>query len=120
MRFTYDEIKKVIEEEWEMLAIDPYPEDRLYEMADGFVPIYYGEIIKDWQEMDHEYTDNWKEQYGGVIPEEVGITALMTTDLAQYYSDTTLEIYEEVKKEKEDLDKCRLGCVCSSEEKEDN
>jgi hypothetical protein len=102
MRFNYDEIKKCIEDEWEMLSIDPFPEDRLTEMADGFVPIYYGDIIKDWQEMDHEYTDNWKEQYGGVIPEEVGITALMTSDLAEYYRDTTLEIYGEIKDEKED------------------
>jgi len=102
MRFTYDEIKKVIEEEWEMLSINPFPEDRLYEMADGFLPIYYGEIIKDWQEMPMEYTDRWKEQYGGVIPEELGITALMTTDLAGYYSDITLEIYDEIKEGKED------------------
>jgi hypothetical protein len=102
MRFNYDEIKKVIEEEWEELIEDTYPEDRLAEMADGFVPIYYGEIIEDWQKMDHEYTDNWKEQYGGVIPEEVGITALMTSDLAEYYRDTTLKIYQELKDEKED------------------
>jgi hypothetical protein len=49
-----------------------------------------------------EYTDNWKEQYGGIIPEEVGITALMTSDLYDYYRNTTLGIYEELKKEKED------------------
>jgi hypothetical protein len=102
MRFNYDEIKKAIEEEWEMLSDDAYPEDRLTEMADGFVPIYYGDIIKDWQEMDHEYTDNWKEHYGETIPQELGITALMTSDLADYYRDTTLEIYQELKDEKED------------------
>jgi hypothetical protein len=102
MRFNYDEIKKAIEEEWEELAEDTYPEDRLAEMADGFVPIYYGEIIKDWVDMPSEYTDNWKEQYGGVIPEEVGITALMTTDLYDYYHATTNEIYQEILKDKED------------------
>jgi hypothetical protein len=102
MRFTYDEIKKAIEDEWEELTEDAYPEDRLGEMAEGFVPIYYGEIIKDWQEMPHEYTDNWKEHYGETIPEAVGITALMTSDLHEYYRDTTTEIYHEILKEKED------------------
>ncbi len=102
MRFNYNEIKNAILEEWEELIEDTYPEDRLAEMADGFVPIYYGEIIKDWTEMPMEYTDNWKEQYGGIIPEEVGITALMTSDLYDYYRNTTLGIYEELKKEKED------------------
>lgn len=102
MRFTNSEIRSVILDEWEMLSINPWPEDRLTEIAEGFVPIYYGEIIKDWQDMPHEYTDNWKEQYGGVIPKEVGITALMTTDLYEYYRDTTTEIYHEIKKEKED------------------
>jgi hypothetical protein len=102
MRFTYAEIKSVILNEWEMLSNDAYPEDRLTEMAEGFVPIYYGEIIKDWQDMPHEYTDNWKEQYGGIIPEEIGITALMTSDLYEYYRDTTTGIYEEIKKDKED------------------
>jgi len=102
MRFNYDEIKKCIEDEWEELAEDTYPEDRLAEMADGFVPIYYGEIIKDWAEMPHEYNDNWKQQYSETIPEEIGITALMATDLYEYYHATTSEIYQELKKEKED------------------
>jgi hypothetical protein len=102
MRFTYDEIKKAIEDEWEELTEDTYPEDRLGEMAEGFVPIYYGEIIKDWTEMPHEYTDNWKEHYGESVPEAVGITELMTSDLHEYYRDTTTEIYQEILKEKED------------------
>jgi len=102
MRFTYDEIKKAIEEEWGELADDVYPEDRLEEMADGFVPIYDNEIISDWAEMPNEYTDNWKEQYEGTLPPELGITALMATDLYSYYRATTLEIYQELKDEKED------------------
>lgn len=102
MRFNYDEIKQVIVDEWEMLSSDSYTEDRLTEIADGFVPVYYGEIIKDWQEMDHEYTDNWKEHYGEKLPEQLGITDLMTIDLHEYYRDTTTEIYHKILKEKED------------------
>lgn len=102
MRFTYAEIKSVILDEWEMLTNDAYPEDRLTEMAEGFVPIYYGEIIRDWQDMPHEYTDNWKEHYGQAVPEQVGITELMTSDLYEYYRDTTTGIYHEIKKDKED------------------
>jgi hypothetical protein len=102
MRFNYEEIKSAILDEWEMLSIDPWPEDRLTEMAEGFVPIYHGEIIKDWAEMPSEYDDNWKEQYGGILAKEIGITALMATDLYEYYRDTTTEIYHGIKKEKED------------------
>jgi hypothetical protein len=102
MRFNYDDIKSAILDEWEELTEDSYPEDRLGEMAEGFVPIYYGDIIKDWTEMPNEYTDNWKEHYAETIPEEVGITALMTSDLHEYYRATTNEIYEELKTEKED------------------
>jgi hypothetical protein len=101
MRFNYHEIKEAIEEEWEELTESSYPEDRLMELAESFVPIYYGDIIKDWSEMPSEYDDNWKEQYGGVIPEQVGITALMTTDLYEYYRDTTTDIYHQIKKEKD-------------------
>jgi hypothetical protein len=101
MRFNYQEIKDAILEEWEELTESSYPEDRLMEMAEGFVPIYYGDIIKDWSEMPSEYGDNWKEQYGGVIPKDVGITALMTTDLYEYYRDTTTDIYHQIKKEKD-------------------
>jgi hypothetical protein len=102
MRFNYNEIKNAILEEWEELAESAYPEDRLGEMAEGFAPIYYAEIIKDWAEMPSEYTDNWKEQYGGILPEEVGITALMTSDVHEYYRDTTTQIYHDILKEKED------------------
>lgn len=102
MRFNYTEIKELLEDEWDALTKDANADDRLAEIADGLVPIYYGEIIKDWAEMPMEYTDNWKEQYGGIIPEEIGITALMATDLYQYYRDTTDEIFQELLKEKED------------------
>jgi len=101
MRFTREEIKKTIEEEWDQLVDDIYPEDRLEEMADGFVPIYYNEIISDWTEMPSEYTDYWKDQYDGTIPAEMGITALMATDLYSYYRDTTLDVYKEMKEEKD-------------------
>jgi hypothetical protein len=29
--------------------------------------------------MPSEYDDNWKEQYGGILAKEIGITALMAT-----------------------------------------
>jgi hypothetical protein len=102
MYFSRNEIKAELTNKWEEIIDNTYPEDVLTEMADGFVPVYYENIIKDWTEMPSEFNDRWKEHYGTNVPEEVGITALMTSDLYEYYRDTTLEIYQEIQDEKED------------------
>lgn len=102
MRFNYTQIKQLLEDEWDELTKQSDADHWLTEIADGLVPIYHGEIIADWAEMPSEYDDNWKEQYGEAIPKEVGITALMATDLYEYYRSTTYEIYRELLKKKED------------------
>ena len=93
---TYDQIKAEILDNLEQLKETPYPEDLLLELADSNTPVYYGEIISEWQSMPSEYDDRWQET-------EVGpglmIMQLMQIDLALYYQEQFLEVWEEVKSE---------------------
>lgn len=98
MRFTKEEIKKILEENWQQIENATYPEDVLTEWADGFVPIYNHEIIRDWQEMPSEFVDNWQE-YG--IGCDTGIISLMALDLFAYYQATTEECYREISEQLE-------------------
>ena len=94
----YSDIKKELIEQWEELNKSGYPDDLLTEMADSACPIYYGEIVKDWQEMPNEFTDNWQE----FIEPTQGTTifSLMSADLFNYYQSEYTRVYEEIKKEK--------------------
>jgi hypothetical protein len=98
MHFTRDEIKNDLLENWEQISSHAYPEDLLQEFSDGYVPIYYHEILKDWTEMPNDYTDRWQEI--GSSPED-GIFKLMGWDLWFYYQELTVEIYNEIKDAKE-------------------
>lgn len=98
MRFTENDIRAEILQDWETLESSQYPEDLLSEWADSAVPIYNNDIIEDWQEMPSDYDDSWKE-YGN--PEDNGIISLMRIDLFAYYYDTYTKIYREILDEKE-------------------
>jgi hypothetical protein len=80
----------------EQLKQMPHTEELISELADSNTPIYYGEIISEWQSMPSEYDDRWQET-------EVGpgrqIMQLMQIDLALYYYEQFLEVWEEVKSE---------------------
>lgn len=58
-------------------------EDNISEYADGLVPIYYNEIVKEWQENGecHEMT---KEVAGEYAPDS-DIYAMMSSDLFYHY-----------------------------------
>ena len=94
----YSDIKLQLIEQWEELENSKYPEDLLREMADSACPIYYGEIIKDWQEMPTRFTDTWQE----FIEPTQGTTifSLMSADLFNYYDSEYNRIYDEIEKEK--------------------
>ena len=59
MQMNYSDIKQELKDNWEQLADNPYATDLVNEFAESAIPIYYSEIIKDWQEMPHEYNDTW-------------------------------------------------------------
>lgn len=97
MRFTYEEIKAELKQH-----LDEVNQDNLNEWADGFVPVYYNEIIKDWQEMPSDYGDRWREIY--VDTADATITHLMAHDLFLYYLDQCETAYTELTAEREEVD----------------
>ena len=95
---THAEIKAEIMDNLERLKDSPYPEDLLNELADGNTPIYYSDIISEWQEMPSEFNDIGRELG---VSGEPQIMNLMQDDLAIYYQQQFSEIWEEVKEEQE-------------------
>lgn len=74
-------------------------EDYIHEYADGLVPVYYNEIVKEWSENPdcHEMTVNALGEYG-----EGGIYNMMMSDLYFMYFErlgadyqALLDLYEE-------------------------
>lgn len=99
MNWNIDDIEEEIRGNWAQLKDNAYPDDLLTEWADSACPIYYSDIIKDWQEMPNEFTDKWQEFYEP--NNETTIFYLMSLDLGEYYRDAYLRIYEVIKNEKE-------------------
>jgi hypothetical protein len=59
--------------------------DRVGEWIDGYLPIYNNQIMKEWQDMPHEYDDRGGQELG--TDGSIGIIGLMSLDLYLYYSD---------------------------------
>lgn len=113
MYFSDDKIKGDILDSWEAFkdAGENFISDNLTQMADSAVPIYNGDIIKDWAEMPSEFDDSWQE----LSPnrEEITIVNLMRLDLYNYYQDAYRRIYQEVLAEE-------LRLAEEAEEEEEN
>lgn len=103
MRFTFEEIKKDLNDNWEeFVGLDEQDaSDKLIEYADGYIPVYNHEIIKDWAEMPAEFEDSWKDLIGDEILDR-GIVSLMSIDLMTFYMEETTRAYNEIKSEKEE------------------
>jgi len=81
-----------------------YLSDSLNELVDSYLPVYYGEIIKEWQEMPHEYDNRGAHELGAQLP--INIQDLMGLDLYLYYSDLVNTYAQEYATGQEiDLDK---------------
>lgn len=101
MRFTFQEIKKDLADNWAEFN-EQNADDKIIEYADGYCPIYTNEVIKEWAEMPSEFNDSWQDQLGGDWNAyDRGIVSLMSIDLFTYYCDTTTRAYDELKEEKE-------------------
>lgn len=98
MRFTFEEIKKIVTDEIDVLTRD---DEYSASLADSLVPVYYNEILKDWAEMPSEFNDSHQEVGHA---DEFTVFDLMRQDLFFYYQheiDTALtavraELGEEV------------------------
>jgi hypothetical protein len=100
MYFSNSAIKDDVLSHWEQLTEKAYPEDLLTELAESACPVYYSDIISDWQEMPNEFTDSWQEFTEAT--QETTIFTLMGWDLWNYYQDAYQKAFEEVSKEKEE------------------
>jgi hypothetical protein len=69
------------------------------EWIDGYLPIYYNQIAKEWQEMPSEYNDRGHTELG--MGQEVTIYNLMSLDLYLYYTDIFNEAIAELEEEME-------------------
>lgn len=97
MRFTDTEIRADLLDAYDEIRGAAFPDDLLVERADGYVPVYNNEIIKDWQEMPSEFDDAWLE-FGEDASR--GIVRLMSVDLFCYYESQTRAIWDEIVAEK--------------------
>jgi hypothetical protein len=91
-----DEIKQALADGEELSDIG----DNSHEYVDGYMPIYYNEIINEWQNMPSDYDNEGIDQYG--LPEEVTIYNLMSLDLLNYYSNLFSEALSDVESESDD------------------
>lgn len=96
MRFTYEEIKKELKENY-----DEINSDDLAEWADGFVPVYYNEIMRDWAEMPSEFSERWRE-FTCEITFDTTICGLMAQDLYFYYLEQCERAFRELQEEAEE------------------
>jgi hypothetical protein len=99
MRFTFNEIKKDLLDNWAEFT-EQNADDKITEYADGYCPIYNNEIIQDWAEMPSEFNDSWRESCDGLS----GIIAMMSYDLFTFYLSETTRAYDQLKKEREEND----------------
>lgn len=91
----YNELKAEMLSEWD--TVDHYD---LEQHASDLTPIYYSDIIEQWQGLTMEESDTWRE-HGHEITPETTITNLMAIDLFYYYLEAVNRAYGELKGEKE-------------------
>lgn len=76
-------------------------QDNSGEWVDGYLPVYYNEIVEQWQKMPSEYNDRGAAEFGH-LGQEVTIYNLMSLDLYAYYLDIFNEAIAELEEELED------------------
>ena len=74
-------------------------EGNSHEWIDGYLPIYYNQIVREWQEMPSEYNDRGRAEMGA--GDEFTIYSLMSLDLYIYYTDLFNEVIAELEEEGE-------------------
>jgi flavodoxin len=75
--------------------------DNSGEWIDGYLPVYYNQIVQEWQEMPSEYNDRGAAELGINKDNENHIYNLMSLDLYLYYNDIFNKAIEELEEELE-------------------
>jgi hypothetical protein len=86
-----DEFKTEIEKGY--VTLDEI-RDNSGEWIDGYLPIYYNQIVEEWQAMPSEYNDRGALELGH--DSEATIYNLMSLDLYLYYTDIFNEALAEL------------------------
>ena len=89
-----EEIRTAIKESQETLE---KVHDNLHEWVDNYLPIYYNEIVEEWQKMPASYDDRGRAELGA--REDFTIHHLMSLDLFLYYTDLFIEAVAELEEE---------------------
>jgi hypothetical protein len=71
--------------------------DRLGEFVDSALPIYYSDIIAEWQQMPSDYDGRGVLDFG--LPAEPTVYSLMLGDLYAYYYDLMTTALDELESE---------------------
>lgn len=79
-------LKKRIADNWEEYGDTPYDSDFIVGFAESEIPVYYGDIIEQWQQLPIEHSNR-------------AIFDLMTTDLFNYYTDRTSELLDLIRRQ---------------------
>jgi hypothetical protein len=95
---TYADIKEELQDELDELLESPYPEDYLHQLAETCTPDRYFEIVEQWSDMPMEHSDQWRELN---IDPRTNIAGRMKIDLYLYYRALYLEVFEDLKHERE-------------------
>jgi hypothetical protein len=74
--------------------------DNSGQYVDSYLPVYNGEIVREWQEMPSDYDDRGALELG--LGQEISIINLMTLDLYLYYSDLFSQALSDVESEMEE------------------
>ena len=77
-------------------------QDNSGEWVDGYLPVYYNQIVQEWQEMPSEYNDRGAAELGSMG--ETTIYGLMSLDLYLYYTDIFNEAIAELEEELENAE----------------
>jgi hypothetical protein len=74
-------------------------EDALHEITDSIMPIYYNDIIGEWQAMPSEYNGEGVSQFGMPEPDSITIYKLMELDLFAFYFDEVSHVFNELQEQ---------------------
>lgn len=107
MLTTLEEIKSELKREIGHTFNNDMPSeselDRLLnETADGYVPVYNVDIMKEWVALPGEHSDRWKDLGYDTQRNEGGIISLMQLDLVIYYLELTQKAWDELLPELEE------------------
>lgn len=102
-----EKIKQAMKDEFKTQIAQGYVtleeiQDNSGEWVEGYMPIYYNEIVREWQEMPSEYNDRGAAELGHMG--ETTIYGLMGLDLYLYYTDIFNEAVAELEEELENAE----------------